>query len=561
MRLAAQTLRFTVDPAVARSAMFHEAPRYARSPRDWLASPLGWVTWPLALAVGLFCLHLWPEWDRNPDLSHGFFAPLIFALLVWEGSRTSTQRWLKPGWPMVLGLVVCLVVAVGFFALGGLLAASVGWSHAVVLFCFATTLVALLAAGLIVLADDRIRAVPFNWTLLTAIGLWLLVAPLPTGTYTRLTLALQNSVTTGVLNALHLLGIPARQSGNIIELASTSVGVEDACSGIRSLISCLYAGFFFAAWLVRGAGKRAVLIALAPVLAVVMNFGRSLLLTLLANSGKSIEGFWHDTTGYAILGLTAALLAGLAALLSPSGAPTTHPAVPFTSGGQSSFRLLGGAFGAGAAALLALGAFFYSASRGGAPVANTPPPDVAALLPAQPDGWMVKTTEDLYRFSGILQTQHLVERTYARLINGRPVQLNVYVAHWTPGAAPVSLVASHTPDACWPGAGWQAQPNPERQVSLALGSERLAPAEHRIFRYGNTPQQVWFWHIYNGRAITYRDPYSIPALLEIALQYGFSREGAQYFVRVSSNVPWEDIRDEALVREIVANLGPLGLKP
>lgn len=540
--------------------MFHEAPRYARSTRDWLASPLGWVTWPLAVAVVLFCFHLWPEWERNPDLSHGFFAPLIFALLVWEGTRTSTPRWLKSGWLVGLALTGCLVVAVGFFGLGGLLAASVGWSHAVVLFCFAATLVALLAAGLIVLADDRIRAVPFNWTLLTAIGLWVLVAPLPTGTYTRLTLALQNSVTTGVLNALHLLGIPARQSGNIIELANTSVGVEDACSGIRSLISCLYAGFFFAAWLVRSPGKRVVLIALAPVLAIVMNFGRSLLLTLLANSGKSIEGFWHDSTGYAILGLTAAMLAGLAALLSPSGAPNAHPTLPAPSPAGTGAWATKGAFGAGAAALLALALLLFVASRGGGPTTAAPDTNVAALLPAQPDGWMVKTTEDLYRFSGILQTQHLVERTYAKLIDGRPVQLNVYVAHWIPGAAPVSLVASHTPDACWPGAGWQPQPNPERQVSLQLGDQTLAPAEHRIFRYGNNPQQVWFWHIYNGRAISYRDPYSIPALLEIALQYGFSREGAQYFVRISANVPWNEIRDEALVREIVANLAPLGLK-
>ena len=36
----------------------------------------------LAVGVGLACWLLWPEWRQNPDLSHGFFAPLIFLLLV-----------------------------------------------------------------------------------------------------------------------------------------------------------------------------------------------------------------------------------------------------------------------------------------------------------------------------------------------------------------------------------------------------------------------------------------------------------------------------------------------
>ena len=538
--------------------MLANAPRYARATRDWFALPLAAVTVPICCLVVLLSVYLWPEWTKNPDLSHGFFAPLIFALLVWEGTRTGPTRWLSGS--AGLGIVIALILlgAVGMLGLGGLLAASVGWSHAVVKFSLTASFAGLLLAGWLVLSTDSVRAIPFNWTVFCAIALWLLAAPLPTGTYSRLTLALQGSVTTGVLNALHMLGIPARQAGNIIELATTTVGVEEACSGIRSLISCLYAGLFFSAWLLRTPGRRVLLIVAAPLLAISMNFARSLSLTLMANRGVDILGFWHDATGYAILGLTAALLGGLASLLSPPNKGPDSSSVP-ASARLSTPGLA--VFSSGLAALLLLGGIFAWLSPTPAPASPEARIPVTSLLPAQAPGWQVASAGDLYRFSGILQTEHLVERTYFRAGKGQPVQINVYVAHWVAGAASVSLVASHTPDACWPGAGWLPEPTPDRQVRLELSGATLPVAEHRIFRHTGSPQHVWFWHLYNGAVINYRDPYSIPALVELALRYGFRREGPQYFIRLSSNLPWEQLKEEPLVRDIFSNLGQVGLHP
>jgi len=74
-----------------------------------------------------------------------------------------------------------------------------------------------------------------------------------------------------------------------------------------------------------------------------------------------------------------------------------------------------------------------------------------------------------------------------------------------------------------------------------------------------TIPHVWFWHIYDGHVISYRDPYSIPALFQIALQYGFRRPGDQFFVRISSNRPWAELQNEPVVREILTNLTRIGL--
>jgi exosortase len=510
----------------------------------------------LVLIAGL-CVLLLPQWRENPDLSHGFFAPLVFFLLISECRRQGTQRWLPASTWSVAGQAVTLFTGLVLFALAGLFAASLAWNHALVLLLLASSACVFLLAALVILADERVRLVPFNWISFTAILLWVLVTPLPNGTYTRLTFGLQGLVTDSVMHTLHLLGIPAKQHGNVIELATTSVGVEEACSGIRSLLSCIYAGLFFAAWQLRHPAARVTLVLAAPVLALGMNFLRSLALTLLANAGKDISGFWHDATGFAILGVTAALLAGLAILLeskAPVGSTSPPPALARTP--RISLQL----YWAGIAATLLLGIFYFANSRPSRRE-GVPVPNLAGLLPAQPEGWQVVTPTDLYQFADILQTTHLMERTYLRSAgNGQFTQFTVYVAYWKPGQAAVSRVASHTPDACWPGSGWAAQPSVNPQQILQLPGLKTSPGEHRIFRNAEGfPQNVWFWHIYDGKPINYRDPYSVSALFQIALEYGFRRQGDQFFVRVSSNKNWDEIAQEPLVREIFANLASIGL--
>lgn len=512
---------------------------------------------PLALLIGAFCWQLWPEWSQNPDLSHGFFAPLVCGLLLWESRRHGTPRWLPVG-PLLTGGQVALIgAAVGAFILAGLLAASLGWSHALVSSLFAATLVGFLLAGLLLLASEPVRLIPFNWISLTAIALWMLVAPLPTGTYARLTLGLQGWVTSSVLHTLHLLGIPARQHGNVIELATTSVGVEEACSGIRSLLSCLYAGFFFAAWQVRRPLGRAVLIIAAPLLALGMNLLRSLILTLMANAGKDISGFWHDATGFAILGITAVALAGLAILFETRSTPNEPASTDSPLVLPTRLRVI---FTTGVMFTLAIGVFYYLSLRP-ALRSGTVMPDLAAMLPAESDGWQVVTPKDLYQFSDVLQTTHLMERTYLRpTANRGTVQLTVYLAYWPAGQTTVSRVASHTPDACWPGSGWINRPLKDQRETPTLPGLTVSPAEHRFFTHAEGyPQHVWFWHLYDGRAINYLDPYSVPALIKLAWRYGFRRQGDQFFVRVSSNQPWSELAGEPLVREIFSHLDRIGL--
>ena len=54
--------------------------------------------------------------------------------------------------------------------------------------------------------------------------------------------------------------------------------------------------------------------------------------------------------------------------------------------------------------------------------------------------------------------------------------------------------------------GWTAIPLPQKPTSLVIGNRALPNAEYRMFQADDRPQHVWFWHIYDGRPIGYRDP-------------------------------------------------------
>jgi EpsI family protein len=508
----------------------------------------------LALLACALSAHLWTDWSNDPDLSHGLVMPAACAVLLFLARGEGPGRTLGPG---AAGALAGTLGALGLASLwaAGLMAVSLDWTSPPVDFALATSLALLGSAAVAAFADRRSPWLAFGWPALAAALLWPLTSPPPPGTYQRLALRLQLWVSSGVMHTLEILGVAAHRDGNVIELARGTVGIEEACSGVRSLISCVFAGLLFSAALVRRPAARIAVVVLAAPLALLMNFLRSLLLTLLVNAGVRIEGAVHDATGYAVLVLTAALLFGLAAVLDrrsgprpesrPVGAPQAGAAFPASQG------ILSGALVLTLATLV-----FFAAETRRAPAVPSPVPDLAALLPAQAPGWRVMTSRDLYQFQGTLRTDHLAQRSYVSA-DGR--QVTIYVAYWSEGQASVGLVGSHTPDACWPGSGWSEEAVKDPSPSLAVGAHTLPPARHESFTSGAYPQHVWFWQLYGGRAIDVGNTKSVGALLRIALTFGVREGERQAFVRVSSNRPWEEVAREPFVGEFFERARILGL--
>ncbi|MCU0792926.1 MAG: exosortase/archaeosortase family protein [Opitutaceae bacterium] len=141
---------------------------------------------------------------------------------------------------------------------------------------------------------------------------WLVSAPMVSVVENNLNLFLLGKVTSVVFFVFDLLGMPIEQQGNVLVLPPLAdgkpnqVGVAEACSGIRSLTACLFAGSFLASVFLDKLWKKVALVAASMLFAVFTNLLRGLFLTSWAyNYGhEAIEGFVHDAAGYAVLGLT-----------------------------------------------------------------------------------------------------------------------------------------------------------------------------------------------------------------------------------------------------------------
>lgn len=536
-------------------------PQWTAWPR-WL--PVAWLAMLfLAGMTGLTWL-LFPRWRSDPELTHGFFMPLFTVLLLRQAyTSPGISHRIHSYLADTLAAIAC-TLGVAALTLAGLYAIAFTPNHSVALFAATLSFVFFGCTVLLTLGTGPSRLVPLNWAAWNAIFLWLLCAPIPPGAYAKLSLALQLAVSKGVIFFLHAIGIPAARHGNIIELVGTSVGVEEACSGIRSLISCLFAGMFLSAYLLRRPLYRLALIAASVPLAFVMNLARSLLLTLLAHKGIAISGAWHDWTGLAVLILTAGMLLTLALWLegksadknchaSVEGAFTqSMPAAPTRTARLWIFGAI----------LTLVGVFtvIYFPREAQTLLQQSTPPDLADLIPEKAEGWDVVSTDDLGVFVATLQTKHLLQRHYLRDTPTGRLQITLYVAYWQAGQSNPSLVALHTPDGCWPAAGWKKLPTDAENVTLSLKQRALPESEYRRFMGENGQiQNVWYWHMYHGRPIQQLDPYKIVDLLSMVLHFGFRPPGEQLFLRVSSNRPWTEIEEEPLLEQLFLRFRQFGL--
>src|SRR5205823_6860524 len=100
-----------------------------------------------------------------------------------------------------------------------------------------------------------------------------------------------------------LFGIPAHLEGNLIRIPGGLVGVNEACSGVRSLQTSLMIGLLFGELKRLSILRRIVLVAAAAAIAFVGNCIRAFFLVWIAAAHVMAVNRWHDLAGYAIVAL------------------------------------------------------------------------------------------------------------------------------------------------------------------------------------------------------------------------------------------------------------------
>lgn len=292
------------------------------------------------ILLGFAALMVWDQvfwWANNEDYSFGFLVPFFVGYVLyfrWPVIRSYLFRGAPPEqesasgdspqamtraleWLAVVGFLASLIL----FGTGMLIRMATGPQNPASL-AVAMSFAGMLLSSVFIFSKERVdgkamsRKARVSLTLLFVFPslIWLLSAPMVAVLDNKIRVFLMNKVTVVVFGFFDFLGYEIERQGNVLILPEGSVGVEEACSGIRSLTGCLFAGSFFGAVFLTKFWKKALMVFLAMCLAVLMNLIRSMFLTVWSyhHGPNAIDAEWnlpvigdigtvHDVTGLLIL--------------------------------------------------------------------------------------------------------------------------------------------------------------------------------------------------------------------------------------------------------------------
>jgi exosortase len=251
----------------------------------------------LAVLIGLYApvLSVWLEdlWN-DPNYSHVYIVPIISGFVIWQRRRALAVLPIQGSWrgvPLILTGVAALIV-------GDIGAES---------FLMRSSLIVIIA-GLVLfhLGPRMLRALAFP------LGFFLFLVPMPAIFFYAMTARLQNLAAETGAWGLDVLGVPVLMDGNVIHLSRITLGVTEACSGIRSLITLVALGVAWAYLMLPKFWMRAVLVASVLPITIVSNAGRIVMTGLVGRwfGIEYAEGFFHFVSGWLVFVL--ALLCFLA---------------------------------------------------------------------------------------------------------------------------------------------------------------------------------------------------------------------------------------------------------
>jgi exosortase len=284
----------------------------------------------LLLTWGILCRALSGEWSINEQYSYGWFVP-FFALYLfwvrWESRPPPTPPPRHAAWliSVAIGLpAFFLLLPVRLFEVANPDWRLLGWIHAPI--AAALTLLLLWRAG----GNQWLRHFAFPIAFFFVAVPWLLRIETP------VVQGLMKIVAALATDAITLFGIPAQVDGSLIHISNGVVGVNEACSGVRSLQTSLMIALLLGELKMLSVVRRVLLVGGAIAIALLANLGRSFFLVwTAATRGIATVEQWHDAAGYSIVLvvfvgalLIATLLGRHAAHSSPPTTSSTRARVP-----------------------------------------------------------------------------------------------------------------------------------------------------------------------------------------------------------------------------------------
>lgn len=384
---------------------------------------------------------LGPLFSSRPEYAFGWAAPVLCGLLLWERWRCRPARQAPErgrwGWAMLMLFLAGLSLSKPALEVAPILR-PVAWALAG---CLAGTTLALTH-----LAGGRPWVKHFAFPVL----LFLAFLPWPTRLEQSVMDVLTHWNVEGAIHTLGLLGIPALARGKVIELEQGLVGMDEACSGIRSLQATLVAALFLGELFRLTPGRRLRLLAAGALIALLTNFARTLALVGLASHrGPALLSEWHDPAGYSLLVINFLALWGVTRWLmhKPSAArPVAAPAAA-SSDFPASWPALWSVAAVVLLAELALLAWFHRFEKA------QPPVTWHIQWPVQAEGfrWLPLSSTIQSMLGYDEGSMAAWQRSDA--VRVQAVCLRWKPSGWRPAMARAAQAQGHSPTICLPAVG------------------------------------------------------------------------------------------------------------
>lgn len=498
VRLPLATTQTTVLPADANAGASLRADAFR-------------VPWLLAASVFFAWAGLWNklriDWTINDQYQYGWFVPpLALALLAmrWQ-DRPAPPPGERPanGWRAAGLTVVCLLALLPLRLIEGPNPdwRLIYWLHAGVL----TVLSLVLAAW----CGGR----PWVRHFAFPVGFLLLAVPWPSGPEQALVQSLQTRVADIAAEIMNLMAIPTEAQGNLLRVRGQLVGVDEACSGIRSLQTMLMGGFLLGELSRLSLGRRLALLGGGIAVAMAANVFRGTLLVWFAAHGGTAElEKYHDIAGVSVLLIVFAGLLWLNRLLTRGqarrpvvdapGVDAPDPVAETLPPPRAVPRwLLAGVLGWLACVEIGNVAWYHS----GEPVADPGVPRWTVVPRADALKFQAVRIDD--RTARMLRydrgvSAHWLRPEAAHPLTAAPNDCTLYFFRWEPGHASAAQADMHQPHICLTASGL-TQTADHGVAPLALPGGVTLPVRRYEFVWHGRPIFVYFvvWQDGAGRQI------------------------------------------------------------
>jgi exosortase len=442
------------------------------------------------------------EWSVNDQYSYGWFVPFFAALLFWlrwddrpQAQEVREQKTDdKKKNVIAIGLAIfalLLLFPIRLFEIGNPDWRPLSWLHAISV--VAVTLVFLWSIG----GAGWLRhfAFPILFVLVAVPWVTPIEAPIIQG--------LMRAIAAVAAEVANLLGIPAQVQGNLIRVPNGLVGVNEACSGVRSLQTSLMIGLLLGELKRLSILRRVWLIAGAIAIALIANLLRAVMLVWIgATEEISAIDRWHDVAGYGIVALVFLGTLILAIVLARSKKQRATEVESRKAKVENHFHFL-------------LPTFYFAAAIGWVvfseiAAANWYRAHEHELVNAT--RWEIEWPRSAPNFRDLKIDQQV--RTILRFDSGHaaswslPVSdspdamspkpaivCTLYFFEWNSGKNSALLANLHRPDVCLPAIGWN-QTADAGVKNYPVAPDFSLPFRHFEFRHGASSQSRQVAHAF-----------------------------------------------------------------